>query len=125
MQQEACNNSLEKYESTTVKVNCVTIKTTWKSNVKGYDEAWFDEWAITKFLALKNVNRRFRVTYDSNNDEVFTFHKPNGKWINFNINKGIIHYRYTKNWHFNLVQTVRKNEECCRKIQLKNAKLAR
>ena len=39
---------------------------------KGYGEIWFDELAIIKILALKNVKRKFRVNYDSNNDVVFT-----------------------------------------------------
>ena len=49
-----------------VKGNGGTIKTTHKANVKLHGEVWFDEKSTTKSLALNNVKRNLRVTYDRN-----------------------------------------------------------
>ena len=78
-------------EYITVKVDCGTIKTTHKSNVKEYSEVWFDEGSITNIWALKNIKRKFRVTYSRNDNEVFTVYKPNFQDVHFNIHKDILH----------------------------------
>ena len=44
--------------------------------LKNYGDVWFDERAITNILCLKNVKQKYRVTYDSTTDGVFTVHKP-------------------------------------------------
>ena len=87
-----CNNNLVTRfwtidEFMIVKGNGGAIKTTWKSHVKGYGEVWFDEQAITNILVLKNVKRKFRVTYNSNNKRVFAVQNPSRKYVHFNIHK--------------------------------------
>ena len=54
-------------------------------------------------LALKNVKSKFRATYDSNNNGLFTVHKPIGKVVQFNIHKDGLHYYDTKNRNVTLV----------------------
>ena len=43
-------------------------------------------------MSLKNVKEKFRVTYDSDRDGTFTFHKPNGVNIKFGMNRNGLHY---------------------------------
>ena len=42
-----------------------------KAFVKNYGEVWFDTRAITNILSLKNVKNKYRVTYDSESEDVF------------------------------------------------------
>ena len=63
--------------SMTVKWNVGDLKTHQKVHVKNYGEVWFNEIEITNITYLKNVREKFRVTYDSDRDGTFTFHKPN------------------------------------------------
>ena len=109
----------------TLKQNGGTIKTTKKSNVKGYGEVWFDEQDITKILALNNFKRKFRVTYEISNAGISTVHNPRGQDVHFKIHKDVLHYKNNKNRHVTLVQTVSKNEAGYSKRQLNSEKLAR
>ena len=60
--------------SITVQGNGGSITTNTKAFVKNYGEVWFDTRAITNILSLKNVKNKYRVTYDSKSDDVFTVH---------------------------------------------------
>ena len=66
--------------------------------------------AITNILCLKNVKHKYRVTYDSLTDGVFTVHKP-GQQLHFVMHKDGLHYHNTRNREITLVQTVQENEE--------------
>ena len=74
-------------------------------------------------LVLKNIKSKFRVTDDSNNDGIFTFHKPISQDVHFNMHNYRLRYHYTKNCHITLVQTVSRNEAGYIKLQLNSAKL--
>lgn len=39
--------------------------------------AWYSEKAITNVLSLNNVKRKYRITYDSENGDVFYVHHNN------------------------------------------------
>ena len=87
-----CNKKLvtrvwNSYESMKVKGNGGAINTTHKAYVKGYGDVCLNEQAITNILALKNVKCKFRVTYDSRNEGVFTVHKPSGQGVQFCMHK--------------------------------------
>ena len=99
-----------KYDYMTVKRYGGTINTNHNFYVKGYGEVWFDERAITNILVLKNVKRKFRVNYDSNNDGLFTIQNTSGKYVPFNMHKGGIYYHDTKNRHVTLVKNVSDNK---------------
>ena len=73
--------------------------------LKKYGDVWFDERAITNILCLKNVKQKYRVTYDSSRDGVFTVHKT-GQQLHFVMHKDGVHYHNTKNCEITLVQTV-------------------
>ena len=93
----------------TVKFNCSGIKTTHKLNVKGYARVWFDKQAITNMLVLNNIKRKFRVTYNGNDDGLLNIHNPNGKYMHLYMHKYGIHWHYTKNHHLIVIQTVKEN----------------
>ena len=93
-----------------VKGNGSSITTNKIGYLKKYGKVWFDERAITNILCLKNVKHKYRVTYDSSTDGVFTIHKP-GQQLHFVMHKDGLHYRDTRNREIALVQTVQENEE--------------
>ena len=49
-----------------------------KAHVRNYGDVWFDKRAITNILSLKNIHKRYRVTYDSTFNRDFIVHKPEG-----------------------------------------------
>ena len=55
-----------------LKSNGGTIKVNHKATINGYERpVWFSKDAITNIIALKNIIRQYRVTYDS--DELTFF----------------------------------------------------
>ena len=92
------------------KGNGGTINTNHKAYVNGYGGVWFDERDITNILVFNNVNSKFIVTYDSNNDLLFIVHKTSSQYVHFNIHKDGLQYHDTKNRLVALFQTVRENE---------------
>ena len=46
-----------------------------KAHVRNYGAVWFDKRSITNILSLKNVQKRYRVTYDSTSNSAFIVHK--------------------------------------------------
>ena len=107
-----------------VKGNGGSITTNKIGYKKNYGKVWFDERAITNILCLKNVKHKYRVTYDSSTDGVFTMHKP-GQQLHFVMHKDGLHYHDTRNSEITLVQTVQENEEGYSQRQIQDAKKAR
>ena len=62
---------------------------------KNYGDVWFDERAITNILFLKNMKKKYRVTYDSAKNGTFTFHKPDAQ-LHFLMHQDGLHYHDTK-----------------------------
>ena len=78
-----------------VKWNGGSIPTNKIRYLKNYGEVWFDERAITNILCFeKNIKYKYRVTYDSSTDGVFTVHKP-GQQMHFVMHKYGLHYHNT------------------------------
>ena len=96
--------------SMSVKGNNCSITTNKIGYLKNYGKVWFDERAITNILCLKNVKHKYRVTYNSSTDGVFTVHKP-GQQLHSVMHKDGLHYHDTRNRKITLVQTVQENEE--------------
>jgi hypothetical protein len=87
---------------------------------------WYSRSTITNIIALKNVKKQYRVTYDSN-DEYFMVHrgsegKPN---ILFHMNPCGLHYFDPKDQDFMFVSTVTENKKEFTKQQIQCAKVAR
>ena len=110
--------------SMSVKGNGGSITTNKIGYLKNYGKVCFDERAITNILCLKNVKHKYRVTYNSSTDGVFTVQKP-VQQIHFAMHKDGLHYHDTRNCEITLVQTVQENEEGYSQRQIQDAKKAR
>ena len=73
-----------------VKGNGGSIATNKIGHLKHYGDVWFDERATTNILCLKNVKQKYRVTYDSSTNGVFTVHKP-GQLLHLVMHKDGLH----------------------------------
>ena len=104
-----------------VKGNGGSITTNKKGHFKNYGDVWFHERAITNILCLKNVNEKYRVTYDISADGVFAVHKP-GELLHFVMHKYGLHYHFTRNRKITLVQKVQENEEGYSQRHIQDAK---
>jgi hypothetical protein len=111
----------------TVMGNGGRLTTKTKAYLKGYGDVWFNKRAITNILSLKNVvkKRGFHVSYDSDGDQGFAIHKPNGKNIHFRMHPDGLHYHGFTNPEVTFLQTVRENEQGYSQRQLEQARLAR
>ena len=126
-----CNRKLVQYtfdvdHSMTVKGNGGSLTTSTKAMVKNYGEVWFHPSAITNILSLKQVRRKFRVTYDGENgNSIFSVHKPNGTLVQFVMHPDGLHYHDTGCRELVLVTTVKDNEQGYSRRQIAAAKAAR
>jgi uncharacterized protein YodC (DUF2158 family) len=99
-----CNRALVKRtfrsdKSTRLKSNGGTMVVTKKAKMAGYHtDVWYDKHAITNILALSNVIKQYRVTYDSD-EQMFVVHwesanKPN---MEFLMHESGLHYYDPRN----------------------------
>ena len=72
---------------------------------KNYGDVWFGERAITNTLCLKNMKKKYCVTYDSAENRTFTVHKPNVQ-LYFLMHQDGFHYHDIKHREVTLMQTV-------------------
>ena len=91
-----CNKALvtkvwKSKSSITVQGNGGSITTNTKAFAKNYGEVWFGTRAITNILSLKNVKNKYRVTYDSETEDVFTVHMNKGRVMQFKMHKDGLH----------------------------------
>jgi hypothetical protein len=94
-----CNSALESKtcKSTTsmrLKSNGGTMVVNRKATMTGYNkDVWFSTRAITNIIALSNLIKQYRVTYESD-DKMFVVHRePQGKlYIEFRMHKCGLHY---------------------------------
>jgi hypothetical protein len=96
-----------------------------KATMAGYHrDVWYDKKAITNILALSNVIKKYRVTYDSD-DRMKIVHrevagKPN---MEFRMNENGLHFYDPRDDEFNFVHTVLFPEGFTQR-QIKGAELA-
>ena len=102
-----------------------SIITNTKAFVKNYGEVWFDTRAITNILSLKNVKNKYRVTYDSESEDVFTVHMNKGRLMQFKMHRDGLHYHDNSDRQVTLIQTVQQNEADYSQQQLATACSAR
>jgi hypothetical protein len=89
-------------------------------------QMWFSKNAITNILALSNVIKQYRVTYDSD-DKTFIVHRqPNGlPDMEFRMHHSGLHSFDPRRNEFTFISTVYGNKEGCTKRQIKDAEVAR
>ena len=44
----------------------------------GYGQVWYHPEAVANLISLQNVKNKFKVTYDSKDEDCFIIHKPDG-----------------------------------------------
>jgi hypothetical protein len=94
----------------TVHINGGTLTTNMKAHVANYGAVWYDSNAITNILSLKNVRKKFHVTYGSQGEGAFIVHKPNGIDVHFIAHADGLHYHDTHNRQLTMVTTTVKQE---------------
>jgi hypothetical protein len=65
-----------------------------KAHILNYGDVWFHSDAITNILCVKNVKKKFQVTYM---EGAFVVHKPNGVNVHFVAHADGLHYHYANN----------------------------
>ena len=92
----------------------------------GYGWVWFLEHGIANILALKNVKKRYRVTYDSQNGKDFVVHKDDGgEPRRFKESEHGLYYMDTTTQGMPLVSTVKENKSRYTNTEYQRALLAR
>jgi len=81
-----------------LKSNGGTMTVTHKAKMAGYHtHVWYNKKAITNILALSNVIKQYRVTYDSD-DQMFVVHRePEKPNMEFRMHESGLHYYDPRN----------------------------
>jgi hypothetical protein len=104
-----------------------------KANVPGFGEVWFDDDAIANIFGFANLVDKYRVTYDSQEEDAFIVHTENGRVKFERTPEGLYAYRLTdsykkiltKQGECNLVDTVKENRMGLTKREFQRAVKAR
>jgi hypothetical protein len=80
-----------------IRCNAGVSRTNMVGNLKGYGEVWYNPKGIANILSLSQVEKKYRVTYDSAKERRFTVHKPNGATRHFNQSQSGLFYLDTTN----------------------------
>ena len=59
--------------------NAGTSSTNLQGDLRGYGKVWYSPQGIANILSLHNLTKKFRVTFNSANEDGFVVHKPNGE----------------------------------------------
>jgi hypothetical protein len=127
-----CNPHLVKEVTKTSNVmnlqsNGGTMQIRHKASISGYHkQVWFSKFALTNIIALSNLIKQYRVTYDSR-DEMFVVHRKTNNLPNmeFKMHSCGLHYYEPTDKDFTFINTVDDNKKAFSKRQLKGAELAR
>jgi hypothetical protein len=103
--------------------------------VPGFGKAYFDKDAIAHIFGLSDLKKKYQITYDSKNEDVFLVHKEN-KIIKFKCSsEGLYQYEVSKGYKkkkneietgtSNLISTVTENRKGYMLRQFESAKEAR
>jgi hypothetical protein len=111
-------------ESMTVHVNGGTLTTNMKAHVANYGSVWYDSNTITNILSLKNVCKKFHVTYDSQGKGTFIVHKPSSIDVHVIAHANRLHNHDTHDRQLTMVSTVKQESKGFSKRQIKQAKIA-
>jgi hypothetical protein len=120
-------------ETLELSTNGGSLTTNQKATVPNYGEVWYDPNAITNIFSLSEMEKKFRVTYDSSKEKSFIVYLPN-KQIKFTKSFNGLFY-YKPNYNTNRgkktsfvnhsVESVKENKLLYTDRQIQRAKLAR
>ena len=120
-------NSFKTNQTMNLRSNGGTMAVSRKARIPGYHaDVWFSKKAITNIVALKNLIKQYRVTYDSD-DLMFVVHRePAGKPnMQFRMHESGLHYFDPRDESFSFVNTVSENKKNFTKRQIQRAEVAR
>ena len=87
-----------------------------KANVPGFGEVWFDKEAIANIFGFADLAKKYRITYDSQEEDAFVVHTNEGKIKFTKTPEGLYAYKLTgkykrhlKTEQNHLVDTVKEN----------------
>ena len=100
-----------------------------KATINGYERpVWFSKDAMTNIIALKNIIRQYRVTYDSD-ESTFVVHRKAAIKNNmeFRMHANGLHWYYLREdiTEFAFMETVAGNKKGFTKRQIKGAETAK
>ncbi len=96
-----------------------------KGTLMNYGQVWYHADAITNILSLKRVRSKFKLTYVSHPESIFTVHKRDGSMNEFRMHSDGLHYYDTRHKSIAFVSTVSDEGEGYSKQQLSQARSAR
>jgi hypothetical protein len=113
--------------------NLGNLSTNRKATVPNYGEVWFDPNAITNIFSLSEMEKKFRVTYDSSTEPSFIVHLLNKQIKFIKSFNGLFYYKpsYTTNsgketsFVNRSVESLKENKLLHTDRQVQRAKLAR
>jgi hypothetical protein len=110
-----------------LKSNGGTMTVRQQATIRGYEQkVWYSERAITNILALSNVIKQYRVTYDSDEQMFIVHRQPHGlPNMKFRMHHSGLHYYDPRDGEFTFVNTVSENMEGFTKRQIQRAGVAR
>ena len=108
--------------------NAGNLLTNTTAIVPGYGKVWYKEEAMTNVFSLANMEKRYRITYDSKKESAFIVHTENGP---LKFTKGPENLYYYKPKHLtqqtntSMVMTVDENKSFFTDREVERAKKAR
>ena len=95
----------------TINTNGGSLVTRKMGDLANIGPVWYDHRALTNILSLSKLKRLYRITYDSEDGDVFKVHKPNGEIIIFKCCGNGLYYHDTKEKAINLLNLVAENNK--------------
>ena len=110
----------------TLHSNGGSISTSLKGTLKGFGEVWYNPDYIANILCLKDVVKKFRATYDSEEDSrAFVVHRPHKADIRFDMHHNGLHLYNVGLQGASFVETTQERSEGYSKRQVAAARAAR
>ena len=104
-----------------------TVTTNWVGDFRGFGTVWYCKGGIANILSLAMVKNKYRVTYDSNENNAFVIHKDDGTTRTFKQSRKGLYYLDAKGSETGaaLVSTVADNKSKYTSYDYSRAVLAR
>jgi hypothetical protein len=97
-----------------------------KAKMQGYKkDVWFSKNAITNIIALRNLIKQYRVTYDSDDNKTFVVHRSDQPNMELKMNACGLHYYNPTDKTLVFVATVSSKKEGYTQRQIEGAEVAR
>jgi hypothetical protein len=102
-----------------------TTSTNMMGDLEGYGPVWYHPEGIANILSLSRVKKEFRITFDSENGNVFKLIRPDGTARIFNESSNGLYFSIMEPVETTMVTTVEQNKAKYSKADYMQALLAR